>query len=201
MAHKRDFPIRFTYKSKAVIGLATLCLVVQIINALSFGAVNGALENRPLKKLKVWEVHRFFGFAVTHRNMAHLMSNMSAILLLGPDIEKRLGYQQMLNMFAVGFAVTGVLNSAVFGASIVGVNSVVFSMLILYTDEFFSFSNRSEQVVPLTNFLLVLFWSAKEIGASMSGGTTAGLAHILGGVAAGEYRNCETQQDHRCQKH
>jgi rhomboid protease GluP len=121
--------------------------------------------------------------------MAHLMSNFSAILLLGPDIEKRLGYQQMLTMFAVGFAVTGVVNSAIFGASIVGVNSVVFSLLILYTDNFFSFSNRAEQVVPLTNFMLVVFWSAKEIASSMSGGTTAGLAHIIGGVAAGEFRS------------
>lgn len=134
-------------------------------NALAFDLV------KPLNYL------RLFTHIAGHADWNHLISNFAYILLLGPMLEATYGSLTMFLMIIVTGFVTGVLNACFFPNPLLGASGVVFMMILLA-----SFTNNSENEIPLTFILIVFLYLGREVLNAFSGDDISQFAHLAGGL-------------------
>ena len=108
--------------------------------------------------------------------MAHLMGNLTFILLLGPIIEEKYGGSNLAIMIIITALVTGISNVFFFNTGLLGASGIVFLFIILA-----SFGN-AKQGIPLTFILVALLFVGKEVMNSMESNNISEFAHILGGA-------------------
>jgi membrane associated rhomboid family serine protease len=111
-----------------------------------------------------------------HANWAHLLSNFSFILLIGPILEEIYGSRPLLVMILITALVTGVLNTIFFSTALMGASGVVFMMILLA-----SFTNFSKGEIPLTFILVLILYLGRELFNSFSSNNISEFAHIAGG--------------------
>ena len=116
-----------------------------------------------------------------HANWAHMISNFSFILLIGPILEEIYGSFSLFLMILITALVTGVLNVLFFSSALLGASGIVFMMILLA-----SFTNFNKGEIPLTFILVLILYLGRElfnsfgIGAE-SGGNISQFAHVVGG--------------------
>ncbi len=112
-----------------------------------------------------------------HAGWAHLLGNLSYILILGPLLESVYGPLNLALMILVtGFA-TGVINVCFFTSPLLGASGVVFMMVLLS-----SFTNRKKKEIPLTFILVVILFLGREIAAAFEYNSVSQFAHLAGGL-------------------
>jgi membrane associated rhomboid family serine protease len=116
-----------------------------------------------------------------HANWAHLVSNFSFILLIGPILEETYGSISLVIMIFITALVTGMLNVLFFPLGLLGASGVVFMMILLA-----SFTNFNKGEIPLTFLLVVILYLGRELlnsfGSSPeSNGNISQFAHVVGG--------------------
>lgn len=119
-----------------------------------------------------------FTHVLGHANWAHLVSNFSFILLIGPILEEIYGSFSLFVMVCITALVTGILNVLLFSSALLGASGVVFMMILLA-----SFTNFKKGEIPLTFILVLILYLGRELLNSF-GGTTGNIsefAHIVGG--------------------
>jgi membrane associated rhomboid family serine protease len=116
-----------------------------------------------------------------HANWAHLVSNFSFILLIGPILEETYGSISLVIMIFITALVTGILNVLFFPPGLLGASGVVFMMILLA-----SFTNFNKGEVPLTFILVLILYLGRELLISFgsspeSNGNISQFAHVVGG--------------------
>jgi rhomboid protease GluP len=123
---------------------------------------------------------RLFTHVIGHASWAHLVSNFSFILLIGPVLEEKYGSLLVLLMTIVTAGVTGVLNALLVHAGLLGASGIVFMLILLS-----SFTNIRAREVPLTFLLVVVLYLVREFVAALAPDSVSQLAHIAGGFCGG----------------
>lgn len=122
-------------------------------------------------------VFRVFSHVLGHQNLAHLMGNMTFILLLGPMVEERYGSGKTLLMILATAFITGFVNILFFNTGLMGASGVVFMLIVLV-----SFTNVNKGEIPLTFILVAILFLGKEIEGSLYNDNVSQFAHIVGGI-------------------
>ena len=120
---------------------------------------------------------RLFLHAAGHVSWEHLLGNFALILLLGPVLEEKYGSSSLFIMIFITALITGILNAVFFSTGLLGASGVVFMMIILV-----SFTNIKDGEIPITFFLVVLLYLAKEIISIFRTDDISQFAHIAGGI-------------------
>jgi rhomboid protease GluP len=123
---------------------------------------------------------RLFTHVIGHASWAHLVSNFSFILLIGPVLEEKYGSGIVLMMTLVTAGVTGLLNGLFVHAGLLGASGIVFMLILLS-----SFTNIRAREIPLTFLLVVVLYLVREFVAALTPDSVSQLAHIAGGLCGG----------------
>ena len=174
--------MKIKYNAPTVLTFAFISAVVLILSQTVMRSltehwfvVNGRGSFSP-GSLRSWVT--LFTHVLGHANWAHLISNFSFILLIGPILEEIYGSLSIFIMICITALVTGVLNLLLFSTGLLGASGIVFMMILLA-----SFTNFSKGEIPLTFILVLVLYLGREIYNSFGSGSgnISEFAHIVGG--------------------
>jgi membrane associated rhomboid family serine protease len=118
-----------------------------------------------------------FTHVLGHAHWAHLISNLTLVLLIGPMLEDSYGSRTLLLMMVTTALVTGILNVLFFNSFLLGASGIVFMMILLS-----SFTNFSHGEVPLTFIFVLILYLGVQIFNRQSEENISHFAHIIGGL-------------------
>lgn len=172
--------LRLDFNAPVVITFALLCLAALGLAALTNGASNRwafsvyrASWSDPLTYV------RFFGHALGHANMSHLLGNLMLLLVVGPPLEARYGHWRLLLLMAITALVSGLIQFLFFpGTSLLGASGIVFMMIVLA-----SMSGMRAGYIPLTMIAVLLLYLGQELWQMFTvDSNVSHLTHIIGGI-------------------
>ncbi len=172
--------IRISFNSPLVLGFAIACAAVMLLGQLTGRRSTVLLFSTradswadPLMYL------RLFTHVLGHADWGHLLANMSYILLLGPILEEKYGWKDLLLVIAVTAFVTSVIHSVLFpGTILLGASGVVFAFILLT-----SFTEFREGEIPLTFILVAVLYLGQQIWDGLTvRDNVSNLTHIIGGL-------------------
>lgn len=186
-------PLRITFNAPLVLGIALACAAATLLGALTGGSSTALLfstHSASLLNPLTWL--RLFTHVLGHTNLAHLLGNLAYILLLGPALEEKYGWKDLLTVIAVTAVVTGIVHNLLFpGTMLLGASGVVFSFILLT-----SFTGFREGEIPLTFILVAVIYLGQQIWDAVTvRDNVSNLSHILGGLVgagAGYFLNLKT---------
>lgn len=172
--------LRIDYNAPVTLTFALVCALALALNKITGGWANGALFSVYRCRLSdplAW--FRFIGHVLGHAGYSHFIGNMTLILVLGPNLEERLGSRDVALAILMTAAVSGAAQFMLFpGTALLGASGIVFMMILLS-----SFGNSKSGSVPLTLVLVAVFYIGGEILTAVSASDNISqLAHIAGGI-------------------
>lgn len=117
------------------------------------------------------------GYTMGHGSLAHLIGNISIILLIGPFVEKRWGTQRVAIMVSLTALVTALVHIVFWDHSLIGASGIVFMLIVLS-----SLVDLKSKEIPLTFILIVFLFIGQEVVRSFGEDQVSQFAHISGGV-------------------
>jgi membrane associated rhomboid family serine protease len=170
--------MRIDYNAPLTLNFSLACLMVFVLNQVFPGTTSSFFtlypEFNPKDVLSWW---RPIGYAFGHGSTAHLLGNLSFILLLGPMLEAKYGWKKLLLMILVTVILTAIPFLLFFHHAILGASGIVFMFIVLS-----SFINARAGSIPLTFILVLLLFLGKEVFNSFQDDQISQGAHLLGGV-------------------
>ena len=163
-----------------VIAFVTICLAATCLNYITDGFTNQILfstYHSPLSSVMTYV--RFVTHVFGHVDWAHLIANMSYILLLGPLLEEKHGPGKLLLVICISAVITGLVNYIFFwSGALCGASGVCFAFILLA-----SFTSFKDGEIPLS-FILVaaIFLGGQIFDALAIQDNVSNLSHILGGI-------------------
>jgi len=171
--------MKITYNAPVVLTFTAICTIVLIVSDMMHGKlISSYFVCQPDMNLADPLTYiRMFTHAAGHKDWAHLIGNFSFILLIGPILEEKYGSKRLLLMMIVAAGITGLLNTFLFSAGLLGASGIVFMFIILG-----SFTNFKAGQIPLTFILVIMLFLTKEIVAAFQQDSISQFAHIMGGI-------------------
>lgn len=172
--------LKVTFNSPLVLGFALACAAVTLIGHLSGESSTALLFSTyasswvdPLMYL------RLFTHVLGHTSLTHLLNNMAYILLLGPLLEEKYGWKNLLPVMLITALITGLVHNLLFPRTILlGASGVVFAFILLT-----SFTDFREGEIPLTFLLVALIYLGQQIWDGITvRDHVSNLSHIIGGL-------------------
>ena len=122
---------------------------------------------------------RAFAHVLGHGDFAHLFSNISYLLLLGPVLEERYGSKRVIIIIIITALLTGIANNLFFpNSALLGASGIVFAFIILT-----SFSAVKDGKIPVTFILVAVCFIGQQIYDGIKNDDNISyISHILGGV-------------------
>jgi membrane associated rhomboid family serine protease len=173
--------MRIKYNAPTVLSFSLLCALILFLSGTFFP---GLIEywfmvpgrnNFNIGAFNNWVT--ILTHVMGHAHWAHLISNLTLILLIGPMLEENYGSLPLLFMILVTALVTGILNVILFNSYLLGASGVVFMMILLS-----SFTNFSHGEIPLTFILVLILYLGVQIFNQSSENNISHFAHIIGGL-------------------
>ena len=162
------------------LGLVTICFLATLMGVLTGGQTtrllfmtyHSSLHN-PLTYVRF--VTHIFG----HSGWDHFIGNAMYLLLLGPLLEEKYGYDRILKVVLITAVSTSLINYIFFpNVALCGASGVVFAFIILA-----SFTGFREGEIPLTFILVAIIFIGQQIYQGFTiKDNVSNLAHIIGGV-------------------
>lgn len=118
-----------------------------------------------------------FTHVLGHSDWNHLVNNYLKILLLGPMIEEKYGWLNLLIMILITAFITGVFNFIKGDTNLRGASGIAFMMIVLS-----AFVNATENKIPLTLVLIIVFYVVDEIGDLLKKDNVAHYGHVIGAI-------------------
>lgn len=175
--------LKVTINAPVVLGMAAICFIATILNYITRG-VSGELlfmtYRAPLTSPMTWI--RAFTHVFGHADWAHLIGNMSYLLLLGPMLEEKYTSRTLALVIVVTAFATSLINFVLFpNVALCGASGVVFAFILLS-----SFTNFKEGEIPLTFILVAAFFLGQQVVEGITvRDNVSNMAHIVGGVVGG----------------
>jgi len=171
--------IRITFNAPLVLTFAILCTTVTIIRLTAgdgtdrFFATYAASWKDPMTYL------RLITHVIGHTGFPHLLGNMAYILLLGPMLEEKYGWKNLLAVMVVTAIVTGLIHNLLFPRTyLLGASGIVFAFILLT-----SFTEVREGEIPLTFILVALIYLGQQVWDGITvKDSISNLSHIIGGL-------------------
>ena len=172
----------FDYNSIVILSYFFLSLSACFLNFLTKGKSNKLLfSNYRSSFFSPLTYIRLFTHSLGHSNFDHFVHNFLYILLLGPLMEEKYGSINLLFMFLITSLVVSLFNIIFSNYSIKGASANVYMLIVLS-----SFTNISNNKIPLTFILICLFYVVSEVKNSLSkknkNDHTYYAGHILGAI-------------------
>jgi len=185
MTTKKKSKIKITYNAPVTLTFSIVCTIILLVDGLLGHHLIGAFFCAPGAQGSTFSFDphnpvdyiRLFTHVLGHESWAHLLSNLSFILLLGPLLEDRYGSGLLALMMITTAFVTGIINAAFIPAALMGASGIAFMMILLA-----SFNTIDKKTVPLTFILILILYLGREIIASSSTDNIANWAHVIGGM-------------------
>ena len=172
--------LRITFNSPLILGFSILCAAVTLLGSLTgekstallFSTYTASLAD-PLTYL------RLFTHVAGHSGLAHLVGNLAYILLLGPALEEKYGWKNLLTVILVTAFITGVVHNLLFPRTILlGASGVTFAFILLT-----SFTEFHDGEIPLTFILVAVIYLGQQIWDGLTvRDNISNLSHIIGGL-------------------
>ena len=118
-----------------------------------------------------------FSHVLGHADWAHLLGNLTFILLVGPIVEEKYGSRRLITMILITALITGVLNILFFNSGLLGASGIVFMLILLS-----SFTNVRGGEIPVTFILIAILFLGREVFESLQNDNISQFAHIIGGI-------------------
>ncbi len=172
--------MKLQYNSPVILTYALIALTVLVLDTFLAGNIMPLFTVYPVLDLAnpLWYL-RLFTHVIGHGNWAHLVSNFTFILLIGPVLEEKYGSRDLLLMMLVTALVTGLLQIFFFSSALLGASGIVFMLILLS-----SFTN-SRGGIPLTFVLVVFLFLGREVIQAFGQDNVSQFAHIIGGILGG----------------
>ncbi len=172
--------LRITINAPFVLAFVGLCFAVTLLGSLTGGKSTRLLfmtYHSPLLSPLTWL--RAFTHVLGHSGWAHLIGNMSYILLLGPMLEEKYGSKTLLTVTVVTALATSIFNYIVFpDIALCGASGVVFAFILMT-----SFTGFREGELPVTVILVAAIYLGQQIYDGLFvRDNVSNLTHILGGL-------------------
>ena len=177
--------LRIRYNAPVVLTYALLALLLLPLDTLTGGWTTLHLFSvYRCSLLDPLAYVRFFGHVLGHAGLAHYMSNMLLLLLVGAPLEEKYGSRALLLYIAATALATGLVEFIFFpGSALLGASGVVFMMIVLS-----SFTATERGAIPLTLILVVTLYLGGEIVAGLkSADNISQLTHIVGGICGMDF--------------
>jgi membrane associated rhomboid family serine protease len=171
--------VRIRYNAKVIL---TFSLIALAVHAVDWFTNRGLTENlfcvrRSMSPTNVIDYFRLVSHTLGHGSWAHLVQNLTFILLLGPILEEKYGSWKLLTMMLVTALVTGLLNVLLFNSALMGASGIVFMFIILV-----SITGLEKNTVPLTFLLVAAIFVGSEVLKVFQADNISQAAHIIGGA-------------------
>lgn len=175
--------IRITLNAPVVIGLVVISFFATLCNYVTSGTLNRFLfrtYHSAVLSPMTWV--RAFTHIFGHADWAHLINNMSYILLLGPMLEEKYTSQTLAGVIAITAFGTSLINYIFFpSVALCGASGVVFAFILLS-----SFTGFKDGEIPITFILVAVFFISQQIWDGITvQDNISNMAHIVGGIIGG----------------
>ena len=168
-----------SYNAPVVLTFAAIAFVVYGMDVVSGGrivpAYFAALPHFYFRS--PWSWFRLVSHVLGHKDMMHLVSNFSMILLIGPILEEKYGGRALLFMILITALATGVLNTLFFSTGLMGASGIVFMMILLG-----SFANHTPGKIPITFLAVLGLYLTGEATSIFHHDGVSHFAHLFGGL-------------------
>ncbi len=172
--------IKIEYDSPVILTFAVCSLLALFINALTGGAANRALFSvyRSSLSSPLFYV-RLVCHVLGHAGFTHFFGNMSLLLIIGPNIERRYGSVNLLMSIVFTAAVSGVIHCVVSAdTALLGASGIVFMCIFLSTVD-----GIGEGKLSLSFLLVAMIYFGQAIYEGIfSSDSVSQLTHIVGGL-------------------
>lgn len=175
--------LRLTFNAPVVLCIVGISFIATLLNYIT-GKASGQLlfmtYHSPLLSPLTWI--RAFTHIFGHADWAHLVGNMSYLLLLGPLLEERYGSKVLIMAVTVTAFITSLVNYIFFpSVALCGASGVVFAFILLS-----SFTTFKEGEIPITFILVAVFFIGQQIVEGITvRDNISNMAHIVGGIIGG----------------
>ena len=168
----------FNYNSYVTLTMFFVSLVALAIDYITKGnAVKYVFSTERASLLNPLTYIRFFTHILGHRDWQHFSNNYLKILLLGPLIEEKYGSLNFLIMILITAFVTGIVNYIKGNSRLKGASNISFMLIVLS-----AFVNMTENKIPLTLVLIILFYIIDEVKNIRKKDNIAHYGHITGAI-------------------
>lgn len=171
---------KITFNSPIILGFVCISFAVMLLNYITMGKSNELLFMTYRSSLTSPLTYiRLFTHVLGHSGWSHYIGNMAYILLLGPMLEEKYGWKNILLVIVVTAVVTGIINNLFFpNVALCGASGVVFAFILLT-----SFTGFKEGEIPLTFILVAVIFIGQQIYEGIAiQDNVSNLSHILGGI-------------------
>lgn len=175
--------LRITFNAPVVLSLVAISFTATLLNYITAGASGRLLfmtYHSTLLSPLTWL--RSFTHIFGHADWAHLIGNMSYLLLLGPMLEEKYSSQTLAAVIAITAFITSLVNYIFFpSVALCGASGVVFAFILLS-----SFTSFKEGEIPITFILVAIFFIGQQIWEGITvQDNISNMAHIVGGIIGG----------------
>ena len=169
--------MKITFDSKATLILASLSLIgLFFVNTSTESGSIFILNGDFQESSPVWYISTLT-YIFGHADLEHVIGNLSIILLLGPLVELKFGWQKFSLMVVSTAILTAILHTLLWDNGLIGASGIAF-MLIVVT----SLLNTRGKDIPITFILVVLLFLGQEIYSSFKNDQISHFAHLFGGA-------------------
>lgn len=180
MGEEKKRRIKVEYDSPVILTMAILSFAALIINELTNGAANAAVFSISRESFgSPMFFVRIVCHVLGHANFAHFFGNMSLLLIIGPQVERRYGSADILVSIIFTAVVSGGAH-CLFSAdkALLGASGIVFMCIFLSTVE-----NIGDGKLSLTFvFVAAIYFGQAIYEGIFSSDNVSQLAHIIGGL-------------------
>ena len=172
--------LRITFNAPLVLWFSLACAAVTLLGtltgesstALLFSTYRASLTD-PLTYV------RLFTHVLGHSGLTHLVGNMAYILLLGPALEEKYGWKNLLVVILTTALITGIVHNLLFPRTILlGASGVSFALILLT-----SFTEFREGELPLTVILVAVIYLGQQVWDGITvRDNVSNLSHVIGGL-------------------
>lgn len=175
--------LKVKFNAPVVLSIVGISFMATLLNYITGGASGRILfitYHSALLSPMTWL--RAFTHIFGHADWAHLIGNMSYLLLLGPMLEEKYSSQTLAAVVAITAVVTSLVNYIFFpSVALCGASGVVFAFILLS-----SFTSFKEGEIPLTFILVAVFFIGQQIVEGIVvRDNISNMAHIVSGIVGG----------------
>lgn len=172
--------LKITFNAPAILTFALVCVVVQVLNMLTYGASNRALFSTYRSSLLnplTWV--RCVTHVLGHADWSHLLNNMMLLLVLGPMLEEKYGTKNVVFVMLATAVTTAVVNMIFFpNVALLGASGIVFAMVLLS-----SITSTDGHTIPLTFILVAVLYIGQQVYEGIFvADNISQMGHIVGGL-------------------